>query len=438
MRGEDLRHLSNGLRKGGVSLITGEVSHAMTENDNDEIEQLIQARRVVDRDLPAREKRSAPALSVLRMLDVDEVYNKKHFRYDAAAEEILFHSEVVTPTRVSAIGLDLAERYHFGDVAERTAERALLKVAQEQTFNPITDYLTRVKWDGVARVKALPKVALGCELPIAERYMEAWMLGACARAFEPGYKMDMMLVLQGRQSVGKSTFFHILGTAMGTDKYFSSSRVDLTTKDGQQSLAGRWMLEFAELDGVYKPWNAAKLKNFITDPVDTYRPSYGRSTQKFPRKCIFGASVNPKRFLCDETGSRRFGVIPVEKQINTAYLKTNRDQLWAEAMVMYENSLKVRRKSEFDHHAGFMNQEELEVQEVTNTRFATITVLERSLEEYLSQREEITATELTQRFARADEKEYKRLTVKLKELGFVQDGREQSSRAWVRNVEKPQ
>lgn len=63
-----------------------------------------------------------------------------------------------------------------------------------------------------------------------------------------------------------------------------------------------------ELDSTLKREQSA-LKAFLTAARDTYRMPYARAQIRKPRRTSFCATVNPKEFLNDETGSRRFWVI---------------------------------------------------------------------------------------------------------------------------------
>src|SRR5580704_14472420 len=77
------------------------------------------------------------------------------------------------------------------------------------------------------------------------------------------------------------------------------------------------------------------VKAFLTSQVDRYRPAYGRRALDFKRTCVFAGTANGETPLTDETGNRRFwpvtcGTIELEK------LKSDRDQLWAEAYATYQ------------------------------------------------------------------------------------------------------
>jgi predicted P-loop ATPase len=97
-----------------------------------------------------------------------------------------------------------------------------------------------------------------------------------------------------------------------------------------ESISGCWIGEVPELKGVSQT-DVRTLKNILSRVVDSARLAYGRTKTKMPRQCILIGTTNESVYLRDETGNRRFwpvkvGTVDIEK------LKTDRDQLWAEAV----------------------------------------------------------------------------------------------------------
>jgi predicted P-loop ATPase len=78
-------------------------------------------------------------------------------------------------------------------------------------------------------------------------------------------------------------------------------------------------------------------KAFLSSSVDALRPPYHRDIEDFPRASIICGSTNKNEFLSDETGNRRFWVVPVQKKIDVALLTQERDAIWAAAVAAYKS-----------------------------------------------------------------------------------------------------
>ena len=144
------------------------------------------------------------------------------------------------------------------------------------------------------------------------------------------YGADGVLVIQGDQGSGKTLFCRTL--AMKSDWFAEGVSIDLDNKDSIIQGTGVWIAELGELDSTLKREQSA-LKAFLTASKDTYRQPYAQTVVSKPRRTSFCATVNPKEFLNDETGSRRYWVvqpmhIDVEalKRLDEAWLR----QLWAQ------------------------------------------------------------------------------------------------------------
>ncbi len=160
----------------------------------------------------------------------------------------------------------------------------LLAIAAERSYHPIRDYLEALpEWDGVPRVETLFIDYLGSPDTLYIRAIaRRMMVAAIARIYEPGVKFDSVVVLNGPQGMGKSSFFAKLG-----DKWFSDSLTisDMKDKAAPEKLQGYWILELGELAGL-KKMDVETVKAFITRQDDKFRHSYGYSVEDHPRQCI--------------------------------------------------------------------------------------------------------------------------------------------------------
>ena len=176
------------------------------------------------------------------------------------------------------------------------------------------------------------------------------LIGAVRRIFEPGCKHDYACVLMGDQGARKSSFWGALA-----GPFFSDALRDISSKDDLMVLHRSFIMEWAELDHITSKKHAGQVKAFLSQSTDMFRVPYGKATEAFPRRCIIVGSTNRDTgFLVDDTGNRRFWVIPVtctiKKPIDVPNLLLERDAIWSAAVAAY----KAGETSELtaEHHAA--------------------------------------------------------------------------------------
>ncbi|NME94438.1 hypothetical protein HF847_00230 [Clostridium cochlearium] len=241
------------------------------------------------------------------------------------------------------------DRY-YGIWSPTKVKDALLTAASERVFHPIRDYLNGLPvWDGAERVDRLLIDYLGAEDNIYTRQvMRKTLVAAVARVYEPGIKFDYILVLNGPQGIGKSTFFAKLG-----GKWFSDSLTvsDMRDKAGAEKLQGYWILELGELAGLRKI-DVETVKSFITRTDDKFRQSYGVNVENHPRQCIIVGSTNSTNgFLRDVTGNRRFWPVRVSGGTKKVWEMAEIEQIWAEALIRYKEGEKLMLTGEVEQIA---------------------------------------------------------------------------------------
>lgn len=204
----------------------------------------------------------------------------------------------------------------------------------EHSYHPVKRFIESTTWDGVPRLDRWLIDVFGCEDNTYTRKVAArWMLQAVQRIYEPGCQADYVLVLEGKQGVGKSRTLSLL---VGDD-WYSNTINNLGSREAAMHLAGKWIVELAELASVRRSDNETT-KNFLTTRSDRYRLPYAKMDKDFQRQCVFAATVNPTgEYLTDLSGNRRYWPITVSNQVvDFEKVVAIRAQLWAEAKARYD------------------------------------------------------------------------------------------------------
>ena len=242
---------------------------------------------------------------------------------------------------------------------------ALKGIYHKARVDPFLEWLKALPaWDGVPRLDRLLDDNFETSGPEELKQFAARVviLASIKRAYHPGWKFDLMIVLYGPQGCGKSTFWKEL---LPESEMFSDS-LDLAagTKERAEQLSGKVIVESAELRGMSRA-ELNSLKAFISRNSDDYRAAYDRRKNDHKRRSVLVGSTNdPTPLPNDSSGNRRFLVLPVNaKHENNAtrikeYLDSAREQIWAEAMFRKE-----------EHSQLFIPDSLLAVQSEENEKF---------------------------------------------------------------------
>lgn len=207
--------------------------------------------------------------------------------------------------------------------------------ASQHAYHPAQDWIGSKPWDGVNRIDALTE-SLDAEDPeLARVLLQKWLLSCVKAAYiNTGVNAQGVLVLQGAQNAGKSRWFSTL-TNFNEDIARRGATLNPANKDSVKQVVSYWLVELAELDATFRKADIAALKAYIDLQYDELRLPYARKFSKFPRRTIFFASVNPREFLFDDTGNRRYWTIAVGDKLNTNH-GVDMQQLWAQVKSMWD------------------------------------------------------------------------------------------------------
>jgi hypothetical protein len=211
--------------------------------------------------------------------------------------------------------------------------------ARQHSFHPVRDYLDGLEWDGEHRIDRWLVTYAGAEdTPYTRAVGRLLLVAAVRRVRKPGSKFDEMLVLESPQGQQKSSALRIL--AVEEDWFSDDLPLGADGKKAIETLAGRWIVEAAELCGIRKG-EVESLKAFLSRTTDRARLAYGRLPTEVPRQCVIIGTTNSDQYLRDGTGNRRFWPVRVGR-FNIEALRRDRDQLWAEAAVAEATGESIR------------------------------------------------------------------------------------------------
>jgi hypothetical protein len=294
---------------------------------------------------PASEQPYAPSFSKPNKLEAGELLAM--LRNQAAGGRIRFN-RYSQQVELDGSVLEGAERFYLTlaeqgfKVSKDLALDCLIQVAHENPYDPVRLYLEHVAATvsptyigGLATAYLRPEDAAASEPTLYDQMLRCTLIGAVRRIFEPGCKHDTACVLMGDQGARKSSFWSALG-----GPFFSDALGDISSKDDLMVLHRSWIMEWAELDHITGRKHAGHVKAFLSQSTDLFRVPYGKATEAFPRRGIIVGSTNRSTgFLVDDTGNRRFWVIPTTlteaDPIDTGTLMAERDAIWSAAVYAY-------------------------------------------------------------------------------------------------------
>ena len=322
---------------------------------------------------------SVTAGDLTSMLSVVMNRQQGFIRWNLMSQEIEVNGSPLSAHQQECIYIPIQQRGYLARKSD--AKDALAMAAQADAYHPFRDYLDSVRSGPKVDITRLASFYLRLadlesspdEPTIYDRMLFKTLVGAVKRAYEPGCLFDTCTVLKGAQGIRKTTFWRKL-----FGKHFAIFRGRIGDKDALLTLHANLGLELGEIDGITSMTHAGHLKNFLSTECDHFRPPYAAKAVPCPRPSIFVGSCNRGDFLYDDTGERRWWIIPCElpdgKKIEIEMLEPNVDAIWAAAVAAYEDGVPTYL-SETDE----VENEEL------NRNYTAENILEGPIARYLQQ-----------------------------------------------------
>lgn len=211
-----------------------------------------------------------------------------------------------------------------------TPDRMRLEVnffAAQNDVDPAHAWIETLVWDGKRRVDTwLPDLLrIAPTHPRYELYA-AYGRSAMLSILRSTYTvtnnpvmLQLMLVLVGEQGDGKSTLAATLGAVDYIGRqYYSESELNFDKPaDLYAQLRGKLVAEVPELAALGRN-DMNLVKSFITKGQESQRQAYDRYTTSFDRTTYLVGTTNDRVFLRDTTGNRRFCVVDLYTDFNSA------------------------------------------------------------------------------------------------------------------------
>jgi hypothetical protein len=297
---------------------------------------------------PTQQQAAAvPALNKPQKLEAVELLTMLRNQADGGRIRFNRYSQQI---EIDGDVIEGAERFYLTiaeqgfKVSKDLAFDCLIQVGRENPYDPVALYLEHVAATvapayigGISTAYLRPEDAEAGGPTLYDHMLRCTLIGAVRRVFEPGCKHDTACVLMGDQGARKSSFWSALGGA-----FFSDALGDISSKDDLMVLHRSWIMEWAELDHIMGRKHAGQIKSFLSQSTDLFRVPYGKATEAFPRRGIIVGSTNRQTgFLQDDTGNRRFWVVPTTRTeaepIDTPTLMAERDAIWSGAVHAYRS-----------------------------------------------------------------------------------------------------
>lgn len=259
---------------------------------------------------------------------------------------------------------DIANELSYKRATSNVVHETLTAIASENHYHPVLSLLQEQDWDNVDRLPTIYAI-LGLTDHNYQTLFRKWAIQTIAILFNSdstSITTEGVLVLQGKQGIGKTQFFRHLAIQ---DSFFKGgATLDMSNKDSVMSATKVWICELGEIDSTTKKEQSA-LKAFLTETTDRYREPYARCESIRPRRTSFCGTVNPQYYLRDETGNRRFWTVPVKKINLQKVFELSPEwytQFWRQILSMYLDNPKERFLTM--EETAFVNQNNQEYEQL--------------------------------------------------------------------------
>lgn len=271
--------------------------------------------------------------------------------------------------------LDMGDKHNFITNKERLSG-IIRRIGQDKKFNPIENYLKKSREYYLKNKnkdifnELLDTLKTDCiyKEKFVKKYLLQMVVLACSKDNSQTAGQHM-LILQGKQGIGKTTWFkNLLPIEFRKDYFLAGRTFDPANKDDIIETVSCWLVELGEISSTFRKADMENLKNFITNHVDKVRIPYDKEATLIKRRTSFCGTTNDIEYLKDLTGNRRFLTIQCQDIALENQSKIDLNMLWG---YFYDMYLKNEEKYYFSdkeveqitvYNDQFINKPELLIQ----------------------------------------------------------------------------
>lgn len=195
----------------------------------------------------------------------------------------------------------------------------IYKFAWSNIYNSWEEWVISKPWDRLDRFEAICQTLI-VDKEYEERkriYLHKWLLQmihvTCLNDSKFGKDAGMVLTLQGDQGIGKTRWIKSLVPGEMANYVHSALGLDLKKDMDIKLCTEHIFIELGELGSTFRKSDMDVLKGFLTNTQDKVPIKYIADHEEYRRRTVFCGTVNDTDFLQDQTGNRRFLVLPLLK-----------------------------------------------------------------------------------------------------------------------------
>jgi hypothetical protein len=226
----------------------------------------------------------------------------------------------------NSLWVELSERG-----SECSAEQlySILNSSFSQAYNPLKEYFCHLPaWNGKDNIREFASRVKTTRQDHWLICFEKWICAMVAAVVLPDVQNHTVVILDGRQSIGKTTFVRsILPPTLR--EYYCEDRINTESKDDMIKVYQSLLINTEEIEGM----NGRELNQYkalITRSTMNIRMPYDRTTKVRKRIASFIGTTNNHDVLTDRTGNRRFLCFEALSFDNESHV--DYEQLYAQVM----------------------------------------------------------------------------------------------------------